>query len=504
MIKKTSKIIALTLIVSFLLSGCMNGSTGFNEDSIYIVKQMNSPEILSKEYDSFTLTQSLDGEVKKIIYNDGDVRGTVELNSNTTDVKVEEGFVEYGLKESGAYYENILIKEFAGMWDLSEYLDLDGFDFIKAEKSNDLIVIRMLLSEDKLTTYIKDHDLSSLDIKQIERYLTINPADYSLMNIEEKLILNDKKEVSGGSVEIVYNSEADQRIKEVIDHHRNSESMDLVKVLINENTKYEILREYKVPTGAEISVELTSDQVLNDVSNSNGIITYHISDHSVDGIKDNEGITDPYDSSDFVLLTDYVPDVILEIRYYSTYNFVGERIPGYEEPIALLTKECAIRLKEVADELRQQGYRLKIFDAYRPTVAEDYFVSWCNDLDDQRMKAYFYPYMDKSYILARGYLANRTGHNRGSTLDLTLFDMSTGKEVDMGYPFDYFGEESHPDYTGITEEQYNNRMILREAMMAHNFRPFEGEWWHFIMNDEPYPNTNFSFPVSKKVLKDYN
>ena len=207
------------------------------------------------------------------------------------------------------------------------------------------------------------------------------------------------------------------------------------------------------------------------------------------------------DSSDFVLLSEAVPDAILEIRYYSTYNFVGDRIDGYEEPLAFMTKESAAALREVSDELVAKGYRLKIYDAYRPQMAVTNFVEWAKDADDTRMKQYFYPELDKSVLFPQGYIAEHSGHSRGSTVDLTLFDMKTEKEVDMGGTFDYFGELSHPDYTGITSEQYANRMILRDAMLAHGFKPLTEEWWHFTLADEPYPDTYFTFPINSDSLK---
>ena len=207
--------------------------------------------------------------------------------------------------------------------------------------------------------------------------------------------------------------------------------------------------------------------------------------------------TDPMDSSDFVILSEAVPDVILEIRYYSTYNFVGDRINGYEEPCAMLTKEAAKALKEVSDELKTKGYRLKIFDAYRPQRAVTHFASWAEDVKDTRMKEYFYPELDKSVLFDQGYIDYKSGHSRGSTLDLTLFDMKKEKEVDMGGTFDYFGKLSHPDYKEITEEQYNNRMILREAMTKHGFKPLSTEWWHFTLKDEPFPDTYFDFVVKQ-------
>ena len=202
------------------------------------------------------------------------------------------------------------------------------------------------------------------------------------------------------------------------------------------------------------------------------------------------------DSSGFVLLSNVVPGIIQEIRYYSTYNFIGDRIDGYEAPCALLTREAARALKTVSNELNVQGYRLKVFDAYRPVSAVKHFVMWGIEDLDLRMKPFFYPDLEKKTIFKRGYIASKSSHSRGSTVDLTLLDMATGKEVDMGSPFDFFGEISHPDYRGITEEQYENRMILRRAMTRNGFVPIDCEWWHFTLEKEPYPDTWFEFPVT--------
>ena len=217
-------------------------------------------------------------------------------------------------------------------------------------------------------------------------------------------------------------------------------------------------------------------------------------------VAEESGTLPEADASDFVLLAEAVPDAILEIRYYSTYNFVGDRIDGYEEPVALLTKEAAAALKEASDDLKAKGYRLKIYDSYRPQMAVTNFVEWAKDADDTRMKEYFYPELDKDVLFPQGYINEHSGHSRGSTVDLTLFDMKTEKEVDMGGTFDYFGEESHPDYTGITDEQYANRMILRDAMMAHGFKPLPEEWGHVTREHEPYPDTYFTFPGNSESL----
>ena len=207
------------------------------------------------------------------------------------------------------------------------------------------------------------------------------------------------------------------------------------------------------------------------------------------------------DPSGFVVLADYVPHIVQEIRYYSTYNFIGERIDGYEEPCALLTKEAARALKSVSNEMIVHGYRLKIFDAYRPACAVKHFVLWGIEDQDIRMKPYFYPDLQKQELFEQGYIAKKSSHSRGSTVDLTLLDMSTGKELDMGSPFDLFSVVSHPDYKGITEQQYENRMMLQRAMARNGFEPVDCEWWHFTLKDEPYPDTYFEFPVSAKYLR---
>lgn len=207
------------------------------------------------------------------------------------------------------------------------------------------------------------------------------------------------------------------------------------------------------------------------------------------------------DSSGFVLLGNFVPHIVQEIRYYTTYNFIGDRIDGYEEPCALLTREAARALKAVASEMIVQGYRLKIFDAYRPACAVRHFVLWGIEDQDIRMKPYFYPDLQKHELFAKGYVAKQSSHSRGSTVDLTLLDMSTGKELDMGSPFDLFSPISHPDCRDITEEQYENRMCLQRAMVRGGFIPMDCEWWHFTLKNEPYPDTYFEFPVSAQYLR---
>lgn len=206
------------------------------------------------------------------------------------------------------------------------------------------------------------------------------------------------------------------------------------------------------------------------------------------------------DASGFCILTDSIPDVILEIRYFSTYNFVGKRVDGYEEPIALITKEAASALRKVNNELKRKGYRLKIYDTYRPQCAVDHFMRWAKVFDDTLTKSIFYPDLTKKQIFDRGFVATKSSHTRGSTVDLTLVDAQSGKEVDMGGVFDYFGQSSHTDFAGVTAQQHSNRMLLHDAMVRHGFEPIKGEWWHFTLSNEPYPDTYFTFAVKRSAI----
>ena len=205
----------------------------------------------------------------------------------------------------------------------------------------------------------------------------------------------------------------------------------------------------------------------------------------------------------FVLVSEAVPDVILEIRYHSTFNFVGARVDGYDEPLAVLTCEAADALKKASDAAMTLGYRLKVYDAFRPQRAVDHFVRWAEDASAQEMKPYFYPEVEKTRLFKEGYIAKRSGHSRGSTVDVTLVDMMSGTDLDMGGAFDYFGMRSHPDHTeGLTEKQIQNRMLLQKLMADAGFRPLDSEWWHFTLKDEPYPDTYFDFPLKAESVNE--
>lgn len=199
------------------------------------------------------------------------------------------------------------------------------------------------------------------------------------------------------------------------------------------------------------------------------------------------------DKSDFAEIGSVIDDAAFDIRYYSPNNFTANKIDGYEAPRAYLTKEALSALAEAADDLRKQGYRLLIWDAYRPQKAVDNFVRWINDPSDEGDKS-FYPELQKSNLLEGNYVAAKSGHTRGSTVDLTIIKKD-GSFVDMGGTFDLFSEISHPDYQDLTDEQKNNRKILRDAMVNAGFMPIDSEWWHFTLKDEPYSDTYFNFDV---------
>jgi D-alanyl-D-alanine dipeptidase len=189
---------------------------------------------------------------------------------------------------------------------------------------------------------------------------------------------------------------------------------------------------------------------------------------------------------------------VIDIRYYTNHNFVGERIDGYAVPRAILTAEAADALGRVQKELSRFGLGLKIFDAYRPQRAVAHFVRWAKDLDDVRMKKEFYPGIDKENLFRDGYIAGKSSHSRGSTIDLTIVSLdarSPGVELDMGTSFDCFGPRSWISCLELEPGQRANRMLLQEVMEKHGFKPYPQEWWHFTLAEEPYSDTYFDFPI---------
>ncbi|MGE5398158.1 MAG: M15 family metallopeptidase [Chitinophagales bacterium] len=197
----------------------------------------------------------------------------------------------------------------------------------------------------------------------------------------------------------------------------------------------------------------------------------------------------------FVYVKEVIPTAQLDIRYYSKNNFVGSRVDGYKAPKAILTSETAEALKDVSKDLDAKGYRIKIYDAYRPQKSVNHFIRWSKDLNDTKMKAQYYPNTDKKDLFKLGYLAKKSGHSRGSTVDLTLVYKKSGKEVDMGSSYDFLDKISAHDSTQITAKQAQNRKILKNVMVKHGFKPLAKEWWHYTLINEPYPDTYFDFNI---------
>ncbi len=205
----------------------------------------------------------------------------------------------------------------------------------------------------------------------------------------------------------------------------------------------------------------------------------------------------------FVLIKDFVPSISVEMRYGTNNNFTGKPIPGYESRQAVITITTASALKKVQKELNKLGLGLKIFDAYRPQKAVNYFIKWSNQPNDTVMKNKYYPNLKKETLFDLGYIALKSGHTRGSTVDVTLLYVSgpkKGKEVDMGSVWDLFGVRSGYAYEAVSNSQKENRKLLRELMITHEFLPYDKEWWHFSLNNEPYPDTYFDFIVPQKNL----
>ncbi|WP_406601512.1 M15 family metallopeptidase [Lentzea miocenica] len=223
----------------------------------------------------------------------------------------------------------------------------------------------------------------------------------------------------------------------------------------------------------------------------------------------------------FVVLKDVAPTILHDIRYYTAHNFVGTRVDGYRQPLCILTRPVALALRKVQREMLAQGYTLKVYDCYRPQRAVDHFVRWARDLADQRMKPEFYPRVDKTRLFEDGYIAEKSGHSRGSTLDLTIVRLPARYQrpyvpgerlvdcaapqrfpdntVDMATGYDCFDTLSHTDDPRVTGQARENRQLLKSAMGRAGFRNLPEEWWHFTLNDEPFPDTYFDFPVSRRL-----
>lgn len=191
-----------------------------------------------------------------------------------------------------------------------------------------------------------------------------------------------------------------------------------------------------------------------------------------------------------------LPSVVLDIRYNTKNNFIGEPIDGYLTPKALLSKPACLALKQVQRGLVSFGLGLKIFDAYRPQISVDHFVRWSLN-QDNKMKSIYYPDINKADLFKQGFIAQQSSHSRASTLDVTLVSLSSGSflELNMGTSWDFFGEASWTHHTAIIPEQRANRMLLQNVMRQAGFSGLKQEWWHFTLNNEPFTQTYFNFPV---------
>ena len=184
-----------------------------------------------------------------------------------------------------------------------------------------------------------------------------------------------------------------------------------------------------------------------------------------------------------------LPSIHYDIRYFTDNNFIGNSIDGYKKPICYLTNETVPALQKVQTTLQKQGHSLRIFDCFRPQRSVDHFVRWAKDLDDLKMKKSYYPNVKKKELFNDGYIAAKSGHSRGSTVDLTI------DGLDMGTPFDYFDPRSHTNAKSVTTEQHNNRMLLKKVMEENGFKNYAEEWWHYTLKEEPFKEHYFDFVI---------
>ena len=188
----------------------------------------------------------------------------------------------------------------------------------------------------------------------------------------------------------------------------------------------------------------------------------------------------------FVYLKDVDDSIIVDLKYYSTKNFTGKYVNGYYSNNAILTIESALALANAQDDFNKLGYSLILYDSYRPQLAVDFFIEWSKDLLDTVVKQKYYPNIKKSELFKLGYIALKSGHSRGSTVDVSLIEISTNTLLDMGTDFDFFGIESHTFFNDISENQKSNRMILYKIMTDNGFKNYSKEWWHFTLENEPF------------------
>ena len=197
----------------------------------------------------------------------------------------------------------------------------------------------------------------------------------------------------------------------------------------------------------------------------------------------------------FVYIDDIITEISIELRYAGNNNFIGQRIDGYESGRCIITADAANALKRAQNKLKSFGFGLKIYDAYRPQRAVDHFIRWANDATDIKMKEQYYPFVRKSELFEKGYLSRKSSHSRGSTVDITLIDLASGEELDMGSPYDFFDEKSNPLNSGISAQQRANRLLLNRVITEFGFISSITEWWHFRLQNEPFSDIYFDFII---------
>ena len=505
------KIGIMLLVLMFLLSGC--GKKSLSDEEIFeLIRENNTSEKLKETYKSIYVKDKRNKEVYSVYdTQDRKVYSFYDDKDQVKSVRIEERDFAYCLNEDSSFSQLINMKEEADIWEKIASL-VAKMELQSIEKTDAFYILKARVAKEDLNGYLDDvSDISSVDLD-----LLVDKNHFTVTSFQnETLNYTNKEKVELPELEIIYNAKEVENESEkiLIDHMKKISEYRTCTVITDLKEGGQSSVTYNVASGDHSGVLLPEGLHINakksqtDNETKENDVTYYVSDREEDmeeieheGQMSADGVYDD-DASGFVSLSEYIPDAILEIRYYSTYNFVGERISGYEEPVALLSKEAAKALKQVSDELVKKGYRLKIYDAYRPQSAVDHFVRWSYDIKDSRMKKYFYPDLDKSVLFKEGYIAEKSSHTRGSTIDLTIFDMESGKELDMGSTFDLFAEISHSDYADLSDEQLANRALLKTTMEAHGFEPYAEEWWHFTLKDEPYPNTYFTFPVGSDSIR---
>ena len=496
----------LCVVLLLLSSGCARREELSIEELPARILEENTAKRLKAKYGNIYYKDER-GDNAVSYYSDQvkNVKNIYAKNGVLKECEIYDSGFLYTSDQDGNFSQIVFLTDPEDYWTFSEEL-LKYIEIGNVETTDSFYILSARVKEEGFPVLYA----GKKDIRSATMNLMVSRDDFTIGSIQNEVVTYaDGSEEEIPELDILFNQgEADTTLSDLIESFfkdvKDYRTCTIISELSSGQKKTLLVNIAKGVKSGVILPEghrlLASECVLDDQTLENDLIFYITdSEEGEPVIVHNEPMSEdgvyPDDASGFVRVNEMIPDAILEIRYATTYNFVGDVIDGYEEPIAILSKEAAQALKGAADDLKEQGYRLKIWDAYRPQMAVDHFVRWGQDVNDVRMKEIFYPDTDRTKLFELGFIAEHSSHTRGSTVDLTLFDMKTGKELDMGSPFDYFGEISHFDYEDLTPEQIANRAILRDAMVANGFDANDVEWWHFTLANEPYPNTYFTFPV---------